>query len=160
MRQLTWTAITIGLALGGTARADDREAAALATKLARMQMPKEQFEQSLTAVFSQMQEAVAEQAVATGKHAPPDFTTRRSAVMREILSYDEMMDLTAGVWMKRFTVDELKALVRFYESPLGRKLAKKQPEIARDSMGTMMPLILQRMPKVMEKLRIAEPAAR
>ena len=154
MRKLAWTAMIVCVALGAGAKAD--EAAALASKLARLQMPKEQFEKSMAAVFGQMQEATEEQAKAAGKAVPPDFATRMGGAMREIISYDEMMDLVAGVWMKHFSVDELKALVRFYESPVGRKLAGKQPEIARDTMGTMMPLIMQRVPKVMEKLKAGD----
>jgi uncharacterized protein len=152
MRKLGRTTM-VCLALAGSARADEREAAALASKLARTQMPKAQFDKSMAAMFAQMQAGMEDQAKAAGRPMPPDFAARMTEAMHDLVPYDEMMDLVAGVWMKHFSVEEMKALVRFYESPLGRKLAEEQPEVARDTMGVMMPMIMERMPKVMEKLK-------
>ena len=46
----------------------------------------------------------------------------------------ELLDSLALVYDRHFTVSELKALIGFYHSPLGRHLLKVQPLLARESM--------------------------
>jgi uncharacterized protein len=48
---------------------------------------------------------------------------------------DRLVDELVPVYEKHFTQDELAELVRFYESPVGRKLVEVQPQLNRDSLG-------------------------
>lgn len=71
----------------------------------------------------------------------------------------DVVALTASVWSRHFTTEEIKALADFYRSPLGRKLLEKQPVIARESMEPGM-FISQRaaklaMDRVKETLKAA-----
>ncbi|MEM6471942.1 MAG: DUF2059 domain-containing protein [Planctomycetota bacterium] len=50
------------------------------------------------------------------------------------VSPDELIDLTVPVYEKHLTHDDVKQLIKFYESPVGRKLVKVQPLIVQDSM--------------------------
>jgi uncharacterized protein len=47
----------------------------------------------------------------------------------------ELVDATAGIYAERFTEAELKDLLAFYQSPLGRKMVVEEPKILDDSMA-------------------------
>jgi hypothetical protein len=42
------------------------------------------------------------------------------------------------IYDKHFTHDEIKELITFYESPVGKKMLEKTPEITKDLMDAMM----------------------
>jgi hypothetical protein len=46
----------------------------------------------------------------------------------------ELLNEVARVYAERFSEQELKALVAFYKSPLGRKMAMEEPAIIDESM--------------------------
>ncbi|HEV8400381.1 MAG TPA: DUF2059 domain-containing protein [Gemmatimonadales bacterium] len=46
----------------------------------------------------------------------------------------QLVDSLVPVYAAHFTLAQLQELVRFYESPLGRRLAEQQPLIAQESM--------------------------
>ena len=46
----------------------------------------------------------------------------------------ELLEYVAGLYAQRFTVDELKQLLAFYQSPLGKKLQAQQPQVVDMSM--------------------------
>ena len=50
------------------------------------------------------------------------------------VSGDELIDLTIPAYAKHLTHDEIKELIKFYESPVGKKLVKVQPQIMQESM--------------------------
>jgi hypothetical protein len=67
----------------------------------------------------------------------PEITTQVNAAISKVLeSYKankgELFDQFARVYAQRFTPEELKQIVTFYESPTGAKLAKSNPEINKD----------------------------
>ena len=47
---------------------------------------------------------------------------------------DELIDITVPSYDKHFTHEEIKALIQFYESPIGKKLVSQQPKVMQDSM--------------------------
>lgn len=48
---------------------------------------------------------------------------------------DEIIDLTVPVYTKHLTHDEIKQLLAFYKSPVGRKLIAALPSIMQESMA-------------------------
>lgn len=48
---------------------------------------------------------------------------------------DELIALTAPVYDKYFTHDDIKKLIEFYKSPIGTKMVKMQPQVMKDSMS-------------------------
>jgi len=46
----------------------------------------------------------------------------------------ELLDLLVPIYQKHFSAREVNALLAFYESPAGRKLALETPKIATESM--------------------------
>lgn len=53
---------------------------------------------------------------------------------RESLNINEMLEAMAPVHARYFTEGEVKELIHFYESPLGRKLTEVTPKISEESM--------------------------
>lgn len=49
-------------------------------------------------------------------------------------SIDELTDLLAPVYEKHMTLADLQELIKFYETPLGKKYAKSIPLITQESM--------------------------
>lgn len=49
-------------------------------------------------------------------------------------SIDELVELFIPVYQKYFTIDDIKEIIKFYESPIGQKLAMKTPLITQESM--------------------------
>ncbi len=54
------------------------------------------------------------------------------------LPYEEVLDLEASLLQKHFTEPELQELLRFWQTPLGRKMRDKMPEVQRDNLALAM----------------------
>lgn len=66
------------------------------------------------------------------KHAA--FTVEFDAMMPKIY------EGTAKIYMEEYTRDDIKAMLAFYESPIGKKMAEKAEVIAEKSQASMMEL--------------------
>lgn len=53
--------------------------------------------------------------------------------MRDDINAGEIIELVIPVYAKYLTHEEIKELIVFYESPVGRKLAVVQPRIFQES---------------------------
>jgi hypothetical protein len=49
------------------------------------------------------------------------------------LSREALMPRLAGIYARGFSTEELRALIRFYQSPAGAHLAREQPELQKIS---------------------------
>lgn len=49
-------------------------------------------------------------------------------------SLNDLVDLLTPVYQKHLTINDLKELIKFYESPAGQKLAQTTPLITQESM--------------------------
>ena len=58
-------------------------------------------------------------------------------ILDQFVSYQEMLDLSAGLYRKYFTDEEIKQITIFYASPLGQKFIRNQPQIVADTQGFM-----------------------
>ena len=54
---------------------------------------------------------------------------------RAELDPNEMVELNVPIYMKHFTHEEIKGLVEFYESPIGKKTIEKLPLVMQESMA-------------------------
>ncbi len=62
--------------------------------------------------------------------APPAFWNE---VQKEF-NPESMIELVIPIYDKHLTHDDIKGLIAFYQSPLGRKMAAATPQIAQESM--------------------------
>lgn len=69
-------------------------------------------------------------------------------LLNKELNWDNLKGKFVDLYGEAFSVEELDALIKFYESPIGKKLVDKQPEIAQKSMVITQSLRLEIMPKI------------
>lgn len=125
-----------------------------ANELVRLVTPKPIYDDMMKQLTQNMIQSMSAQ----GQPPPPELAAKFQKAMSEALPYDEMMGWSAEVYAKRFSVTEIKDLVKFYKTPLGSKLAKSLPEIMGEvgrKTGEMLP---SRMPAAMERAGLGGPA--
>lgn len=105
------------------------EQRALALQLVELVQPESSYRAGLQQMMDQMLPSLEAQARASGKTLPPDTKQRMNAVLLEVVPYGEMKQWSADIYARRFSSAELKQLLQFYRTPVGRKLASKLPEI-------------------------------
>jgi len=85
-------------------------------------------------------------------------TTTISLVKRQISSPGGLVDRVIPIYDRHYTHGEIIALIKFYESPLGRKMISIRPEITREGIVVaeqwlkyLEPLLIQAIEKSLEK---------
>ncbi len=71
------------------------------------------------------------------KASKPEVTDAKWAALKKDVFDVEVAELNKQlipVYKKLFTQEEVKAIVAFYESPAGKKLAEKTPQVTMESM--------------------------
>ena len=58
--------------------------------------------------------------------------TTQSLVKRQISSRGGLVDRVIPIYDRHYTHNEIRALIKFYESPLGKKMASVRPEITKE----------------------------
>jgi hypothetical protein len=137
-------------ARGETASAAEARLEA-ARSVIRLVTPPDRWDDMVKQMGAQMTGASAAQ----GVRLPADFQEKLESVLNEAIPYEEMLEWSAEIYAKRFTTKELKDLASFYETPLGRKLARELPGIMGEvgqKMGTLLP---KRLPALMKKHGLA-----
>jgi hypothetical protein len=113
-------------------------------------MPREMFDGMMKQVRDEMYAQVNEFARRQNKPLPVDASERMQRAIRNSVSYEEIVILTADAYMKHFTPDEIRQISEFYNTSVGHKLARVQPEI----MGDIMPKITNNInARVLEAMR-------
>ncbi|WP_437307027.1 DUF2059 domain-containing protein [Sorangium sp. So ce388] len=139
----------ISLASLGSAHAGEAEKK-LARELTHLVMPREVYnaliEQLMTNMGASMQQA--------GAKISASDAGKLKAVVAEVLPYDELVQWNVEIYAGKFTADELKELIKFYGTPVGKKAAKLLPEISGEVGKKVGAVIVERMPAAMRKARI------
>jgi hypothetical protein len=63
----------------------------------------------------------------------PQAPTAIWTMFREKLNIDSFLEMFIAVYDKYLTHDEVKGLIQFYESPIGRRLVEITPQISQES---------------------------
>lgn len=66
---------------------------------------------------------------------------------------DDMVELTAKIWDKHFTHEEIRDLTRFYMTPTGQKVIKELPAIQEESMAAGQKWGKEILSRIMQRLR-------
>ena len=98
-----------------------------------------QVEQMLTAVAATMKD--------------PKQQAEYAEFAKDVNLVNQLYDLVIPGLDKYFSADEIREMIRFYESPLGRKMVEIPPRIMAEAYPQMMQLIQERMQQRMEKMR-------
>lgn len=110
-------------------------------------------DQMINSMFNSMVPIMKQQANESiqGDNAKAKFDSYVEFMMQETkeLSNTLINKEMVGIYDKIFTHEEIKDLIRFYESPTGKKMLEKTPEMTALLMNSMM---TDYMPKFQEKL--------
>jgi hypothetical protein len=114
--------LALGLALlaTSTARADETSHKKAVVELFGVMKMHKQFETAI----DQMLDVQARSNPVLGKMRP---TMKR--FFNKYMSFDSLKDDMAKIYMESFTEAEIKDLTKFYQSPLGKKLLEKMPDL-------------------------------
>jgi hypothetical protein len=140
-------------------RADQQARHRAVLELVQEITPRDIFQRMMSQMYDAMGQQLEAQMRREGVTLPPDYNAKLKRVMDSVMSYDEMMQWSAEIYAKRFTLDEIHGLRDFYHSPLGQKMVRQMPEIMTDVMGKVGNIIATRMPAAMRKEGLIPPQA-
>jgi uncharacterized protein len=83
----------------------------------------------------QMAEQMLGQMLQIFRQGNPNVPAEVWTELQNAFGDEDLMKDLVGVYDKHLTHDDIKALLQFFESPVGRKLVKVQPLIMQDSMA-------------------------
>jgi len=110
--------------------------------------------------FSQV-EQFSEQMVSSQNLSPSQMEAVKKQIkssMAETMKTVKTMDwekMFSDIYAKVFTKEELSGLIKFYKSPLGKKLLKKQPELMQETMQKVQMEMTKIMPKLQQDIQEA-----
>lgn len=116
-------------------------------------------ENSLEQFFPILKEATAQNNQAVSETV---FVILKSStlalVKRQISAEGGLMDRVVPLYDKHYTMGEIQSLIRFYETPLGKKVTALRPQIAKEGMvvaeewiNFLKPLLVQALARSLEK---------
>lgn len=101
-------------------------------------MPVLKIGETVTRFSEQMKKLQVDMLARQLKARPPQNAEEINKAVNELINkevnWDKLKDQFVNLYAEAFTVEELDALIKFYESPIGRKLVDKQPDIQQKSM--------------------------
>jgi hypothetical protein len=148
----------IALAVGRAAAAEPTGASReLAAKLLDVMQVQRLMEEQFDIMRKAQNEAF--QQLASGQEASPEATKRAQAMQSELmklmkkeLTWSSMKAEFVAAYAATFTDDELRGLIAFYESPVGRAFIAKTPELTERTTAISSARMQVIMPRVQELL--------
>lgn len=80
-----------------------------------------------------------------------EFNRSMMELVSRELSWENLKVPFINIYAESFTTEELDAMIKFYESPIGKKLLDKQPELQQKAMQLVQSIMMRLMPE-MEKM--------
>ncbi len=132
------TRMLVLLALVAGARPVAAKEPPLAVRVARAFLTPESWNRYVDATVAEYAAKYRAMAENHGSTADAGLEPALRAYYVKALPYEELLDLEASLLQKHFTEVELQELLRFYQTPVGRKMVEKMPEVHRDALALEM----------------------
>ncbi len=132
-------------------RADQQARRQAVLDLVQQTMPREMFDRMMTQMLDGATRQMEMQMQSQGTALPADFSAKMKRVVNSVMTYDEMLQWSAEIYGRRFTLDEINQLRNFYRTPLGQKITREMPDIMNDVMVKVTGKITTRMPEAMKR---------
>lgn len=145
------TLVVVGL-LSANPSTPDAAKQALALELVQLVTPESSYRAGMQQMTLQILPSLEAQAKASGTTLPADFAQRFDAMMQEVVPYSEQSAWAADIYARNFSASELKDLIAFYRTALGRKLASRLPAIMGEVGKRVSEILPQRLPAAMKRL--------
>lgn len=104
---------------------------------------------------AELSQQVMEQIIGTFSRSVPEANDEFWDAFREQIDMDQMVDEIIVIYERHFTQEEIRELIAFYATDLGRKLIEVMPAITNESMAVGESLGAQWAQKAMEMLQDA-----
>ena len=147
------TALALTVVLGTSlARAQeiDPQALDLSRKIAALTNAQATGDQVLSLIMPQLTELVVRANPGKEAEARTIMDQKVAPAMREMLP--EMVEMTAQIYARHFTVEELTQLTEFYGTALGQKLIQTQPALVAEAGQAGQQWAIKVMQKVLQDL--------
>ena len=132
-------------------KADDDMAAR--TKLATELLETMQVDKALNQSFDSVKDMQKQMIMKFNKDAANqalviETQNKIMEVMKTELSWENLKPEFERLYAETYSAEELEGLLKFYQSPLGRKFVEKQPEMQRKTMQMVQQMMMRVMPKI------------
>ena len=117
-------------------------------ELVQLVTPQETYQAMITTMTTQMMASLQQ----SGAKMPQDAAGKMGKTVMEALPYNDLAQWTVEIYASRFSTDEIKQMIAFYKTPVGKKAAKLLPEISGEIGKKMGPIVMQRLPAAMKKV--------
>jgi uncharacterized protein len=97
----------------------------------------------------QVLDAMLQQFQAAFKAVPAEYWVK----LRQGFKAEELVDLVVPIYAKNFSTSELKELIGFYQTPIGKKVIKTLPTIAGESMSAGQAWGQKKAAEILEQLK-------
>lgn len=87
------------------------------------------------------------------KQAMPRVPEKYFEKYRALITSDELRNNLIGVFDKHFSTEELKALLQFYDTPVGKKMTEQSVPILRETMEVAQQISKRAMEEVTKEFR-------
>ena len=143
-RRLATSALALGILVGGLASTAGPEAAATrpakaaaATRPAKAETRKKQDIRRLLVMTGSGKVGIQvfDNTIAQFQKSFPGIPDEFWREFREEADANALVELIVPIYDKHFTHKDIRGLIAFYESPLGKKLVSKLPQIVKESMA-------------------------
>lgn len=141
-------ALSVSALFGQGQRAYADADAKLTMELVQLVTPKETYDAMISQMTQQMLGSIQ---AGGGKQLPPDTQTKVQKAVTEAVPYNDLAQWTVEIYAARFTTEEIRQLLTFYKTPVGRKAARMLPEISGEVGKKLGPIMMQRLPAAMKK---------
>lgn len=82
---------------------------------------------------------------------PTDFW---NLIEKQMVSmYEQIIKAMLPIYQKYLTLDDIKEIIRFYESPVGKKLADSNTKIAMEAMPVAQQIAMENMQKIQAEMK-------
>jgi uncharacterized protein len=144
--------LVLSLAVAGVTGAAGRAVAdadpKVTMELVQLVTPQETYQMIVTTMTTQMMASLQQ----SGAKMPADAANKMSKAVMEALPYKDLAQWIVEIYASHFTTDEIKQMITFYKTPVGKKAAKLLPEISGETSKKMGPIVMQRLPAAMKKV--------
>jgi len=132
-----------------TALADDASHRAAAEKLMHVMIAKTMLD-SMYAQVDRIFLSMAKQAGITAEHQPllKTYLEKLNSMLKAEMGWEKIQKPMVDIYIKHYTEQEINGLRKFYESPLGRKLLAKMPQVLQESMRVSQNMMGGFIPKI------------
>ncbi len=138
------------LLVASVASADEAKQRALAEEMLKASQADAVLENMSKQVNAMFAQTVKQMNVPEERQAEAEkYQQRLNKILEEEMSWNKLKGQFIDVYVDVFSEEELKELVDFYNSPVGKKLISKMPRLMQKSMG----LAQQQMQTIIPKIK-------